>query len=400
MALLLLLIIYMAFISLGLPDSLLGAGWPVMQNDMHQSLDSAGILYMIIASGTILSSLASGYLNRILGNGKITVLSVLLTAVALWGYAMSPSMLWLIICSVPLGLGAGAVDATLNNVVALHYKAHHMSWLHCFWGIGATISPFILSYSIANQGSWREGYFNIAIIQFMLTGILILSLPLWSRLQGTKSVSAMSTKEIASDITNCPTTRPLQMKGVKIGLLSFFFYCGVEAMMGLWGSSYLVNTKGLSVSTAAQWVSLFYGGLTVGRFLSGFMALKLSNRFMIRYGQITAVVGTVALVLPLPTVFSLIGFILIGLGLAPIYPCMLHETPVRFGRTHSQSIMGIQMAVAYTGTTFLPPLLGLLASQYSTGIFPYAILLSAGILLLSSELLNWILSNRSKEITL
>lgn len=171
-------------------------------------------------------------------------------------------------------------------------------------------------------------------------------------------------------------------------------------MMGLWGSSYLVNTKGLSVSTAAQWVSLFYGGLTVGRFLSGFMALKLSNRFMIRYGQITAVVGTVALVLPLPTVFSLIGFILIGLGLAPIYPCMLHETPVRFGRTHSQSIMGIQMAVAYTGTTFLPPLLGLLASQYSTGIFPYAILLSAGILLLSSELLNWILSNRSKEITL
>ncbi|NMM52829.1 MFS transporter [Paenibacillus aquistagni] len=400
MALLLLLIIYMAFISLGLPDSLLGAGWPVMQNDMHQSLDSAGILYMIIASGTILSSLASGYLNRILGNGKITVLSVLLTAVALWGYAMSPSMLWLIICSVPLGLGAGAVDATLNNVVALHYKAHHMSWLHCFWGIGATISPFIMSYSIANQGSWREGYFNIAIIQFMLTGILILSLPLWSRLQGTKSVSAMSTKEIASDITNCPTTRPLQMKGVKIGLLSFFFYCGVEAMMGLWGSSYLVNTKGLSVSTAAQWVSLFYGGLTVGRFLSGFMALKLSNRFMIRYGQITAVVGTVALVLPLPTVFSLIGFILIGLGLAPIYPCMLHETPVRFGRTHSQSIMGIQMAVAYTGTTFLPPLLGLLASQYSTGIFPYAILLSAGILLLSSELLNWILSNRSKEITL
>lgn len=400
MALLLLLIIYMAFISLGLPVSLLGAGWPVMQNDMHQSLDSAGILYMIIASGTILSSLASGYLNRILGNGKITVLSVLLTAVALWGYAMSPSMLWLIICSVPLGLGAGAVDATLNNVVALHYKAHHMSWLHCFWGIGATISPFIMSYSIANQGSWREGYFNIAIIQFMLTGILILSLPLWSRLQGTKSVSAMSTKEIASDITNCPTTRPLQMKGVKIGLLSFFFYCGVEAMMGLWGSSYLVNTKGLSVSTAAQWVSLFYGGLTVGRFLSGFMALKLSNRFMIRYGQITAVVGTVALVLPLPTVFSLIGFILIGLGLAPIYPCMLHETPVRFGRTHSQSIMGIQMAVAYTGTTFLPPLLGLLASQYSTGIFPYAILLSAGILLLSSELLNWILSNRSKEITL
>lgn len=400
MALLLLLIIYMAFISLGLPDSLLGVGWPVMQNDMHQSLDSAGILYMIIASGTILSSLASGYLNRILGNGKITVLSVLLTAVALWGYAMSPSMLWLIICSVPLGLGAGAVDATLNNVVALHYKAHHMSWLHCFWGIGATISPFIMSYSIANQGSWREGYFNIAIIQFMLTGILILSLPLWSRLQGTKSVSAMSTKEIASDITNCPTTRPLQMKGVKIGLLSFFFYCGVEAMMGLWGSSYLVNTKGLSVSTSAQWVSLFYGGLTVGRFLSGFIALKLSNRFMIRYGQITAVVGTVALVLPLPTVFSLIGFILIGLGLAPIYPCMLHETPVRFGRTHSQSIMGIQMAVAYTGTTFLPPLLGLLASQYSTGIFPYAILLSAGILLLSSELLNWILSNRSKEITL
>ncbi|WP_195575227.1 MFS transporter [Paenibacillus sp. 1001270B_150601_E10] len=394
MASLLLLIIYLAFISLGLPDSLLGVGWPVMQEDMHQSLESAGILYMIIASGTILSSLASGYLNRILGTGKITAISVLLTAAALWGYAMSPSMLWLIVCSVPLGLGAGAVDATLNNVVAMHYKAHHMSWLHCFWGIGATLSPFMMSYSIAHQGSWRDGYLNISIIQFVLVGILILSLPLWSRLQSTKSTSESNAEELTSDMAPNPPIRPLQIKGVKIGLLSFFFYCGVEAMMGLWGSSYLVNTKGLSVSTAAQWVSLFYGGLTVGRFLSGFITLKLSNRLMIRCGQITAVVGTVALVLPLPTVYSLIGFILIGLGLAPIYPCMLHETPVRFGREHSQSIMGIQMAVAYTGTTFLPPLLGLLASQYSTGIFPYAALLSAGVLLLSSELLNRILSNR------
>lgn len=397
MASLLLLIIYLAFISLGLPDSLLGVGWPVMQKDMHQSLDSAGILYMIIASGTILSSLASGYLNRILGTGKITAISVLLTAVALWGYAMSPSMLWLIVCSVPLGLGAGAVDATLNNVVAMHYKAHHMSWLHCFWGIGATLSPFMMSYSIAHQGSWRDGYLNIAIIQFVLVGILILSLPLWSRLQSTKSTSESITEELARDMAPNPPIRPLQIKGVKIGLLSFFFYCGVEAMMGLWGSSYLVNTKGLSVSTAAQWVSLFYGGLTVGRFLSGFITLKLSNRFMIRCGQITAVVGTVALVLPLPTIYSLIGFILIGLGLAPIYPCMLHETPVRFGRAHSQSIMGIQMAVAYTGTTFLPPLLGLLAGQYSTGIFPYAALLSAVVLLLSSELLNRILSHRVQE---
>ncbi|MCR8645378.1 MFS transporter [Paenibacillus sp. N1-5-1-14] len=401
MATLLLLIIYLAFISLGLPDSLLGAGWPVMQKDLGQSLDSAGLLYMIIAGGTIVSSLANGWLNKWLDAGKITLISVLMTAAALWGYSIAPSMAWLIVCSIPLGLGAGAVDATLNNVVANHYKAHHMSWLHCFWGVGAMSSPIIMSYFILQQGSWRDGYLSVAIIQFGLTAVLLISLPLWSKLRPTTHAEEKENHSSSHtvDLENSVPTKPLQVKGVKVGLLSFLFYCGVESMMGLWGSSYLVNSKGLSVATAAQWVSLFYGGLTLGRFLSGFITLKVSNTMLIRAGQLTALFGTIILVLPLPTLFSCLGYVLIGLGLAPIYPCLLHETPARYGKKHSQSIMGYQMAVAYTGSTFLPPLFGVVATQFSTGIFPYVALLFAGVMLLSSEMLNRMLYNHKQTMT-
>ncbi|WP_423797973.1 MFS transporter [Neobacillus sp. SAB-20_R2A] len=387
----LLIIIYLAFISLGLPDSLLGAAWPVMQLDLGARLDTAGFLFMTIAGGTIISSLVSGKVLKRFGTGKVTFVSVFMTACALLGFHFAPSVFWLLVCAIPLGLGAGAVDAGLNDYVATHYKAHHMSWLHCFWGVGATLGPIIMAQSISGQNSWRNGYFTISGIQFALVIILFLTLPLWNRVTKNSNIAVNEDHEDTSFDDDGKDIKPLQIKGVKLALASFLFYCGVEASVGLWGSSYLVNVKGISATAAAQWVSLYYAGITIGRLITGFITFKISNLTLIRIGQIIALVGAVFLFLPLSTIFSLVGFILIGLGLAPIFPCMLHETPTRFGKTHSQTIMGYQMAVAYSGSTFVPPLLGFMASQSTVGIFPICIVIFVAVLLFSSEKLNALL---------
>ncbi|MEQ6377474.1 MFS transporter [Bacillaceae bacterium S4-13-56] len=394
MTLILLVIIYLAFISLGLPDSLLGAAWPVMQEDFGAPLEIAGFLFMTIAGGTILSSLVSGRIIERFGTGKVTFISGLMTAGALLGFYFAPSILWLFVWAIPLGLGAGAVDAALNNYVALHYKAHHMSWLHSFWGVGATLGPVIMAQFISGQYSWRSGYLTIAGIQFVLAAILLFSLPLWKRVSKISPVIEDEKREDIQDkfLDENSRVNPLQIRGVKLALLSFLFYCATEATVGLWGSSFLVNVKGVSAATAAQWVSFYWGGLTIGRFLTGFITFKMSNRKIIRMGQIIALVGAVLLVLPFPSILSLIGFIVVGLGLAPIFPSMLHETPTLFGKTHSQKIMGYQMAVAYTGTTFMPPLLGYIASHTTIGIFPLFILTYAAAMLLSSERLNRVIS--------
>ncbi|MEH7238712.1 MFS transporter [Bacillus sp. JJ1562] len=397
MTTILLIIIYLAFISLGLPDSLLGAAWPVMQPDLGAPLETAGFLFMTIAGGTIISSLVSGKVLKRYGTGKVTFVSVLMTACALLGFHFAPSVGWLVVCAIPLGLGAGAVDAGLNDYVATHYKAHHMSWLHCFWGVGATLGPIIMAQFIAEGNFWRNGYFVISGIQFALVFILLFTLPLWNRVN-KKSIIALdeyqdSAQDVSGDV-EANDVKPLQIKGVKFALASFLFYCAVEATVGLWGSSFLVNVKGLSASTAAQWVSLYYAGITIGRLITGFVTFKMTNRTLIRAGQIIALTGAIILFLPLPTTFSLVGFIIVGLGLAPIFPCMLHETPARFGKKHSQTIMGYQMAVAYTGTTFMPPLLGFIASHSTIGIFPVCIVLFVAAMLLSSEKLNGILKHK------
>ena len=396
LAILLLIMIYLAFISLGLPDSLLGAAWPVMQTDFAQPLETAGLLYMIIAAGTIFSSLASGWLNEKLGTGRVIWISVALTALALLGIGYSTSLTWLVICAIPLGLGAGAIDAALNNYVALHYKAHHMHWLHCFWGVGASLGPIMMSYYMVNQGSWRVGYITIAYIQLSLAFLLILALPLWAIISRKSQNEEEHTLNPDESDEQAYEVKPLKIKGVKYALFTFFFYCGVESTLGLWGSSYLVNSKGMSAATAAQGVSFFYTGIMLGRLITGFILLKVSNhQLMIRIGQITALIGAMLLILPMPVQMSLVGFTIVGLGLAPIYPCMIHETPVRFGKTHSQSIIGYQMAVAYTGTTFLPPMLGLIASYTSIGIFPYFALAYVIAMLIGSEKLNEMMGNRT-----
>ncbi|MDN3016856.1 MFS transporter [Paenibacillus sp. BSR1-1] len=390
-----LVIIYLAFISLGLPDSLLGVSWSLMQTEFGAPLETAGLLFMTIAGGTIISSFASGEVLKRFGTGIVTFFSCFMTAGALLGFHFAPSVFWLFICAIPLGLGAGAVDTGLNNFVAAHYKAHHMSWLHCFWGVGATLGPVIMAQFISGQHSWRSGYLAIAGLQIALVIILFFTLPLWNKVGGSSSgisVNEAETNNNGLNGANAKYRKPMQIRGVKLALLSFLFYCGAEATMGLWGSSFLVNVKDLSVDAAAKWVSLFYTGITIGRFITGFVTLKIGNRTLIRMGQLLALIGAALLFLPLPSTFSLVGFIMVGLGLAPIFPCMLHETPKRFGQEHSQTIMGYQMAVAYTGSTFLPPLLGFIAAHSTIGIFPFVIASFVAIMFLGSEKLNAILN--------
>jgi len=395
MGTILLLVIYLAFISLGLPDSMLGASWPVMRLDLNAPLGMAGLLSMTVTVGTIVSSLLSGVVVRRFGTGLVTLTSCVMTASALIGFSISPSVVWLIVCAIPLGLGGGAVDAALNHYVAARYKAHHMSWLHCFWGVGATAGPMIMGAYLSGKASWRDGYLAVAGIQFALVIVLVFTLPLWRARSGKGSTSSDADhSETVSPSDREAASKPLKVKGVKFALASFLFYCGVEMTVGLWGSSYLVKERGLAADEAALWGSIYFAGITIGRLITGFITFKLSNRLLIRGGQMLTLTGVLLLLLPLPTGCALAGLLIIGLGLAPIYPCMLHETPARFGQEHAGKIMGYQMAVAYTGSTLLPPLLGLLAGFATIGIFPIYIAVLAAAMMLFSERLNVLLNRR------
>lgn len=359
----LLVIIYLAFISLGLPDSLLGSAWPAMYEGFGVDIASAGALSMIVAGGTIVSSLLSDRLIRKLGTGYVTLVCVGMTAVALLGISMSTSFAAVCLWAIPLGLGAGSVDAGLNNFVALHYKASHMNWLHSFWGIGTIIGPLMISSILMNSGTWNTAYRAVSILQFVLAGVLLCSLPLWKKVSAPKAGMPEHKQPIgALQAVRLPRAKPT--------LLAFFCYCTLEATVILWGSSYLVMAKGISEDVAAGWISLFFIGITLGRILSGFLSMKLSQKRLIRIGQLLIGVGVILLFLPLPAGAMVAILFVIGLGCAPIFPSMLHETPNTFGQGNSQAMMGIQMAAAYVGSTFMPPLFGLLAGRAGYGLFP------------------------------
>ncbi|MBF8153025.1 MFS transporter [Exiguobacterium sp. TBG-PICH-001] len=372
---LLLPLIYLAFISLGLPDALLGTAWPVMRLDLDAPLDMAGWLFMTIAAGTIVSSLFSGRLIERYSTGPITAASAGLTALALIGFFVAPSLIWLFVLAIPLGLGAGVVDAALNHFVATHYQAHHMNWLHCFWGIGATAGPLIMAGVLLDSG-WRLGYLVVGALQLVLMIVLIVSLPLWKR----------APKQVSEQVQTVNTSSG-KPRGLVAALAAFCFYCGAEAVVGLWGSSYLVQVRSFSVTSAATWISVYYGSITAGRFISGFLSLRWSNRRLIRVGQWTAFVGAACFILA-PAAWMPLGFVLVGLGLAPIYPAMLHETPVRFGEAAAQRLMGVQMAFAYTGSTFMPPLFGWLATSYSLSLFHWFTISLIFLMLVATEGLN------------
>lgn len=399
---LLLPIIYVAFISLGLPDSLLGSAWPVMGKALNAPLEFAGIISMIIAAGTIVSSLLSDYLNRKLGTGLVTTISVAMTAFALAGFSFAPNFITICFIAVPYGLGAGGVDAALNNYVALHYKARHMSWLHCMWGVGATIGPYIMGHFLTTDASWRGGYRCISILQITLTAILVISLPLWRRRKDVLSETAATAENAQTEESpdeKSPTTRKmseakrhtifsaLKISGVPLILLAFFGYSSLEATTGLWASSYLVNFRGVNPVTAARFASFFYTGITVGRFLNGFFAEKIGDRKLIKIGVWTAAAGIIMIALPLSNSFALAGLIVIGLGCAPIYPSIIHSTPANFGAENSQAIVGIQMASAYTGSTFIPPLFGILAGRIGIWLYPFFLVVFAMLILTATKVI-------------
>ncbi len=360
MVTLLLAIIYLAFISLGLPDSALGSAWVVIRVDFDVPLSYMGIVSMIISIGTVFSGLMSERITKKLTTKYVTIISVLITAAALFGFSVSTEFWQLCLWGIPYGLGAGAIDAALNNYVALHYNSRHMSWLHCFWGVGTIISPYIMSYALTNS-DWSNGYRILSFIQFGIATVLIFTVPLW-KIHKKKDAEVADTKVLG-------LRGALKIKGVPYLLTAFFAYCGAEATTMLWASSYLEGTRGASKEEAAALGSLFFIGITAGRFISGFITDKLGDNKMIRLGTAIAVLGVICILIPIKTV-TIIGFIVIGLGCAPVYPCIIHSTPKNFGEENSAGIIGIQMASAYIGSTFMPPLFGLMANSVDLRLMP------------------------------
>ena len=398
----LLLIIYLSFISLGLPDALLGSAWPIMHEELKVPLSYSGSVYMLISCCTILSSLKSESLNRRFGTGKITAFSVLLTALAIFGFSMSRSFYMLLLFAIPYGLGAGSVDAALNHYVALHYSSRHMNWLHCMWGIGASIGPYIMGFVLQRGFSWSKGYLLIGILQAGLTFLLFLSLGLWKEKEedmndlvkvemheGEEGKKAMSFREI------------LRIPGAKECIASFFFYCAIEQTIGLWSGSFMVYSLRIDAKLAASFVALFYFGITFGRFLAGIFSAKWKDEELILGGIAILFLG-IALLFPaglssgkqlfgmeLRQVFVILSLLFMGLGCAPIYPAIIHSTPYNFGAENTSALIGKQMASAYIGSLSLPPVFGVLAKNFGTGLFPfYAVVLGIAMLYMYKQLLK------------
>nr|WP_317282471.1 MFS transporter [uncultured Sellimonas sp.] len=379
---LLLAIIYLAFISLGLPDSLLGSAWPSMYPEFGVPVSYAGIISMIIAGGTIVSSLQSDRLTRKLGTGKVTAISVAMTAAALFGFSFTNSFWVLCIWAIPYGLGAGSVDAALNNYVALHYKSSHMSWLHCMWGVGATIGPYLMGYALSGGNGWNSGYRYIGIIQIVLTAILFFSLPLW------KERKAVSAESGAMEHQVLNLKQIVGIPGAKEVMVCFFCYCALEQTTILWASSYLTLAKGVSAETAAGFASVFFIGITAGRGISGFITMRLNDTQMIRLGQTLTAIGVAIMLLPGTEKMTLTGLALIGLGCAPVYPSIIHSTPDHFGADKSQAVIGVQMASAYVGSCFMPPLFGLIANHITVRLLPVYLLILLLLMVAMHERLN------------
>lgn len=398
----LLLIIYLSFISLGLPDALLGSAWPIMHEELKVPLSYSGSVYMLISCCTILSSLKSESLNRRFGTGKITAFSVLLTALAIFGFSMSRSFYMLLLFAIPYGLGAGSVDAALNHYVALHYSSRHMNWLHCMWGIGASIGPYIMGFVLQRGYSWSKGYLLIGLLQAGLTFLLFLSLGLWKEKEedmndlvkvemheGEEGKKTLSFREI------------LRIPGAKECIASFFFYCAIEQTIGLWSGSFMVYSLRIDAKLAASLVALFYFGITFGRFWAGIFSAKWKDEELILGGIAILFLG-IALLFPaglfsgkrlfgmeLRQIFVVLSLLFMGLGCAPIYPAIIHSTPYNFGAENTSALIGKQMASAYIGSLSLPPIFGVLAKNFGTGLFPfYAVVLGIAMLYMYKQLLK------------
>ena len=381
MASFLLVLIYIAFISLGLPDSVLGAAWPSMYGELGASIGSAGIITMIMYSGTAISSITSGYVTRKIGTAWTVLGSVCLTAVSLWGFSISTRFIHLCLFAIPYGFGGGGIDACLNNYVTLHYKARHLSFLHCFWGIGTMISPVIMSGFIANGGVWQQGYESIALFQICLAAILLLSVPLWKKTGSSETVEDTEGQKSLKEV--------MSMRGAKAAVLSFFCYCALESTAGLWASTYMVTAKGIGINTAPTCAMLFYAGITGGRFLSGFITERAGDGRLIRYGLAVCTAGLALMLVPIPgEMTTYIGLTMAGLGCAPIFPSMVHRAPALVGESNSQTLIGIQLAAASAGSILIPPVFGLIAEYISVSLLPVFCLIASIIIIIADRKIN------------
>ena len=382
---LLLAIIYLSFIGLGLPDSLLGSAWPIMHIDIGAPIAFAGVISAVISVGTILSSFFSDVVVRRFGSGRVTAVSMAMTAVALFGFSVSHSSVPLILWAIPYGLGAGAVDAALNNFIALKYKPQHMSWLHCFWGVGASVSPYIMSFSLTALDSWSGGYFIVSIAQLILTALVIISLPLWKR-EEIATKKEPSRRVTLKEIFSLPGATPC--------LFTFFLYCAFELTAALWAASYLVMDRGMAAATASRIAGLYYLGITLGRAVNGFLAMKLSNNMQVRLGYLVMTAGLALVFIgqSVPTLTA--GLVIMGIGSAPIYPAVIHMTPRIFGEERSQAMIGIQMAFAYMGFCLMPPFFGFIAELTSITLLPVFLLILLCLMILCYELVR----RRSKQV--
>ena len=387
----LLSIIYISFISLGLPDSLLGSAWPMMSDELSAPLSYMGIVSVIISLGTVISSLFTDRLTRRLGTGLVTAISVAMTAIGLLGFYLGRSFAFICVFAVPYGLGAGAVDAALNNYVALHYSSRHMSWLHCFWGVGASVGPYVMGAAIGLGMGWRGGFGIISALQIALSAALFISLPLW-KLNKSDEAEPKKANQASIGIIGA-----LRLSGVKAILLAFFCYCSLEATAGLWASSYLVEHKGVSAETAAILASMFYLGITLGRFICGFIADRVGDKRMIRLGCFVIILGITLIAIPVKSSYPAIaGLIITGLGAAPIYPSLIHATPDNFGKENSQAIIGIQMASAYVGILIVPAIFGGIAEAH-IAFYPFFMLVFALALLGFTERVNRVSKEHSVD---
>ena len=384
MASLLLAIIYLAFISLGLPDSLLGSAWPEMHQVLGVELSAMGIVTTLIAVGTVVSSLLSDKLTARFSTQIIVSVSVGLTAIGLLGFSFAPTFATLCLFAIPYGLGAGSIDAALNNYVALHYTSRHMSWLHCFWGVGTVVSPYVMSYALGTELGWAGGYRIVGGIQIGILIILLATLTVWKKVGHT--ASADSTGEEPRQSVGLIGS--LKIKGVPYVLLGFLGYCAAESTVMVWASTYFFEAKSTTEEVAAALGSLFFIGMTVGRFLSGFISNRIGDKNMIRIGLAISAVGVIIIAIPSSLPLAIAGFLLIGLGFAPIYPSIIHSTPNSFGKENSQAIIGIQMAAAYLGATLAPPIFGLIANYVEIRLLPLYLAIFMTLSLVMLELLN------------
>ncbi len=388
MASLLLAIIYLAFISLGLPDSLLGSAWPEMHQALGVEISAMGIVTTLISVGTVISTLISDRLARRFSTQTIVVTSVALTAVGLFGFSLSPSFPVLCIFSIPYGLGAGSIDAALNNYVALHYTSRHMSWLHCFWGVGTVVSPYVMSFALGTELGWAGGYRMVGGLQVLIFIALVVTLPVWKKVSHKTESGSEEDENTEKAPESVGLFGALKIKGVPQVLLGFLGYCAAESTVMVWASTYFFEAKNTTEEVAAALGSLFFIGMTVGRFISGFVSDRVGDKNMIRIGMGISAVGVITVALPLGEALAIAGFLLIGLGFAPVYPSIIHSTPKSFGKENSQAIIGIQMASAYLGSTLAPPIFGLVANYVDVRLLPVYLAVFMTVSIVMLEKLN------------